>query len=93
MKVSITVRLPASIAHLTGNNGVVECSSASVAQCIQELNKRFAGLKDIMCDSEGNMSTLFIIFLNGDNITYLNGMESTLKDGDELTIIPIAAGG
>lgn len=93
MKLSITVRLPASIAHLTGNNGVVECSSSSVAQCIQELNKRFAGFKDIMCDSEGNLLDYFVVFLNGDSIEYLKGMDYILKDGDELTIIPMAAGG
>jgi len=90
---NITVRLPASIAHLTGNNGVVECSSASVAQCIQDLSQRFAGFKDILCDTEGNVSDLFVIFINGDNITYLKGLDSALKDGDELTIIPVAAGG
>ncbi|MFZ3172853.1 MAG: MoaD/ThiS family protein [Carboxydocellales bacterium] len=90
---SIIVRLPTSIAYLTGKNEVIECAATSVAQCIQELNLRFSGLKDILCDSEGDVSNLFFIFLNGDNITYLKGMESALKDGDELTIIPVAAGG
>lgn len=90
---SVFVRLPFSIAHLAINKGVVECESTSVSQCIRDLESRFPGLKGILCDAEGNVSDNFFIFLNGDNITYLNGMDSMLQDGDELTIIPAAAGG
>lgn len=90
---NITVRLPASIAHLTGDNKVVECAAHSIAECIQDLDVRFAGLKDILCDLDGNVSGLFFVFLNGENIAYLQGMKTALQDGDELTIIPAAAGG
>ena len=47
----------------------------------------------IYCDLEGNVSDLLFVFLNGENITYLQGMKTTLQAGDELTIIPAAAGG
>jgi molybdopterin synthase sulfur carrier subunit len=90
---NITVRLPASIAHLTGDNKVVECAAHSIAECIQDLDVRFTGLKDILCDLDGNVSDLFFVFLNGENIAYLQGMKTALQDGDELTIIPAAAGG
>ncbi len=89
----ITVRLPASIAHLTGDNKVVECAASSIAECVQDLDARFTGLKDILCDLDGNVSDIFFIFLNGENITYLQGMQTALQDGDELNIIPAAAGG
>ncbi|MFZ3130535.1 MAG: MoaD/ThiS family protein [Desulfosporosinus sp.] len=90
---NITVRLPASIAHLTGDNKVVKCAANSIAECIQDLDVRFTGLKDILCDLDGNVSDLFLVFINGENIANLQGMKTTLQAGDELTIIPAAAGG
>jgi molybdopterin converting factor small subunit len=90
---NIIVRLPSSIAHFTGDNKVLECEAHSIAECIQELDVRFTGLKDILCDLDGKISDIFMIFLNGENIAYLQGMKTTLQNGDELTIIPAAAGG
>ncbi|HBW36020.1 MoaD/ThiS family protein [Desulfosporosinus sp. BICA1-9] len=90
---NITVRLPASIAHLAGDNKLVECSAYSIAECIQDLDVRFAGLKDVLCDLDGNISDLFFIFVNWENITNLRGVKTPLQDGDELTIIPATAGG
>ena len=89
----ITVRLPASIAYLTGDNKVVECTASNISECVQDLDARFTGLKEILCDLEGNVSDTIFIFLNGENITYLQGMKTALQDGDELNIIPAAAGG
>lgn len=90
---NITVRLPSSIAHLTGDNNVIECTAHSIAECIQNLDVRFTGLKAILCDLDGNVSDLFFVFLNGENIAYLQGMKTVLQNGDELNIIPAAAGG
>ncbi|HBW36017.1 MoaD/ThiS family protein [Desulfosporosinus sp. BICA1-9] len=90
---NIIVRLPTSIAHLTGDNKVVECAAHSIVECIQDLDVRFTGLKDILCDLDGNVSDLFFVFLNGENRAYLQGLKTTLQAGDELTIIPAAAGG
>lgn len=90
---NITVRLSASIAQLTGDNKVVVCAAHSIDECIQELDIRFTGLKDILCDVDGKVSDLFFIFLNGENIAYFQGTKTALQNGDELTIIPAAAGG
>jgi len=90
---NIIVRLPSSIAHFTGDNNVIECQAHSIAECIQDLDVKFKGLKDILCDLDGNVSDLFFVFLNGENIAYLQGTKTALQNGDELTIIPAAAGG
>jgi len=90
---NIIVRLPASIVQLTGDNKVVVCAAYSIEECIQELDVRFTGLKDILCDLDGKVSDLFYIFVNGENIDYFQGIKTALQDGDELTIIPAAAGG
>jgi len=76
---NIIVRLPSSIAHFTGDNNVIECQAHSIAECIQDLDV--------------NVSDLFFVFLNGENIAYLQGTKTALQNGDELTIIPAAAGG
>jgi sulfur-carrier protein len=89
----IIVRLPASLRHLTGNNIVVESTANSIYECIDELDVRFTGLKNVLCDADGNISDLLLVFINGKNIRSLQGIKTALEDGDELNIIPFAAGG
>ena len=89
----IVVHLPDSLKHLTGNSRMVESAAGSIYRCIEELEARFAGLMNVLCNEDGNLSDLFLIFVNGNNILNLQGMKTALKDGDELTIIPYAAGG
>ncbi len=63
-----------------------------ILDCIDRLEKRFPGVKEHLIDPKGNISNV-LIFLNGDNLRSLDGLSTTVKDGDEISIIPLAAGG
>lgn len=89
----VTVRVPASIGYLTRDNKVIKCEASTIAECINHLDLMFAGLKDKLCDSEGEPLDTFNVYVNGENIRYLQGRATLLKDGDEVAIIPAAAAG
>ncbi|MFZ5632950.1 MAG: MoaD/ThiS family protein [Bacillota bacterium] len=89
----ITVRLAGSLTGLTGGRSVLECGAAGVAGCIDELEARFPGIKGGLCDEEGKLKGVFNIYVNGENVKYLQGAATPLKDGDEVSIVPAIAGG
>jgi len=91
--VSITIRIPAPLRSLTGNAQTVEGSGQSVHDCIDDLESRFAGLKERICDGGGEPRRFINIYVNGEDIRFLSGLQTPVKDGDELSIVPAVAGG
>ncbi|MCJ7490554.1 MAG: MoaD/ThiS family protein [Dehalococcoidia bacterium] len=90
---SITIRIPAPLRSLTGNSQTVEGSGASVRDCIDDLEGRFAGLKARICDDSSELRRFINIYVNGEDIRFLSGLQTPVKDGDELSIVPAVAGG
>ena len=90
---SITIRIPAPLRSLTGNAQTVEGSGASVCDCIDDLEGRFPGVKERICDDSGELRRFINIYVNGEDIRFLSGLQTPVKDGDELSIVPAVAGG
>ncbi|RJQ26758.1 MAG: MoaD/ThiS family protein [Peptococcaceae bacterium] len=90
---SITVKVPASLSHLTGGKKTVECTGDNIAACLTSLEAQFPGIKDKLCNEKGDAFGFINVFVNGENVRYLQGMDTPLQEGDELTIIPAIAGG
>jgi len=91
--VGITIKLAGSIALLTGGRDVLESGASNVMGCIDDLEARFSGIKNSLCDDSGNLKGVFNIYVNGENVKYLQGAVTPLEDGDEVSIIPAMAGG
>jgi len=91
--VSIIIRFPASMGSFTQNNKTVECEAESVSDCLQKLDALFPGFKEKLCDAQGKPLDSFNVYVNGENIAYLQGVETKLNNGDEMAIIPAAAAG
>ncbi len=89
---AITFRIPGSLRKWFDGADETQCSGADMRQCISELEKRFPNIKGRLVDDNGEISTV-LIFLNGDNIMKLSGLDTPVADGDEAGIIPLAAGG
>ena len=64
-----------------------------VAQVIQSIKNRDPDVYERWCDKEGRLRSSLTVFVNGEHIRYRKGMETVLKDGDEVYVIPIIAGG
>ncbi len=90
---SITVRMQSSLCHLTGGRNEIVCEAKDVAECLNQLEAQYSGLKSKVCNEQGEMLGNLNVYVNGDNIRYLKGINTPLKNGDEITIIQAIAGG
>ena len=88
-----TVRIPTPLRKLTKEQEVVEASGSNVAEIIDDLELTYPGLKERICDEEGNIRRFVNVFLNDEDIRFLNDKSTDVNDGDELSIVPAIAGG
>ncbi len=89
----ITVRIPTPLRPLTKGQGEVKASASSVADMIETLNHAHPGIKDRLCDEKGELRRFVNIYVNEEDIRFLQGKDTSLRDGDEVSIVPAIAGG
>lgn len=89
----IKVRIPTPLRPLTKGQGEVEAKAGSIVEMIETLNSAHPGLKDRLCDETGELRRFVNIYVNEEDIRFLKGKETSLKDGDEVSIVPAIAGG
>jgi molybdopterin synthase sulfur carrier subunit len=89
----IKVRIPTPLRPLTKGQGEVEAKAASIADMIGSLDAAYPGLKDRLCDDKGELRRFVNIYVNEEDIRFLKGKDTSLKDGDEVSIVPAIAGG
>lgn len=87
-----TVRIPTPLRTLTGGADEVSADGATVRALIEDLEKKHPGLKDRLLDEKG-VRRFVNIYLGDEDIRFLEGLESAVKDGDEISIVPAIAGG
>ena len=90
---SVKVRIPTPLQKLTAQKGEVEISAKSVRELIAALEKNYPGIKERICDESGKIRRFVNVYLNEEDIRFLNQEETSLKDGDEISIVPAIAGG
>lgn len=89
----IKVRIPTPLRPLTKGQGEVEAKASSVVEMIETLNNAHPGIKDRLCDETGELRRFVNIYVNEEDIRFLKGKDTSLKDGDEVSIVPAIAGG
>ncbi len=89
----IKVRIPTPLRPLTKGQGEVETQASSIAGMIETLNQAHPGLKDRLCDESGELRRFVNIYVNEEDIRFLKGKDTSLKAGDEVSIVPAIAGG
>ena len=90
---SVTVRIPGPLRRLTDGVEKVDVEGATLGACITELDERFPGIKDRILDEAGEMRYFVNVYLNGEDVRFLKGLETAISSGDELSIVPAVAGG
>jgi len=90
---SIKVRIPTPLQKLTGNQVEVGCSGEDIKDLVDNLEKKYPGIKARLCEENGNLRRFINFFVNEKDIRFLQGDKTQLKDGDEVSIIPAIAGG
>ena len=89
----VQVRIPTPLRKLTAGRDVVEAAGATVGAIIDNLEKNCPGLKERLCDEQGKVRRFVNIFLNDEDIRFLSSLQTAVKDGDEIAIVPAIAGG
>jgi molybdopterin synthase sulfur carrier subunit len=90
---NIQVRIPAPLRKLTCDQEVVPAEGATIGEILTNLDKAFPGLIERICDEQGNVRRFVNIFVNDEDIRFLEEKATTVKDGDEISIVPAIAGG
>jgi molybdopterin synthase sulfur carrier subunit len=78
---------------LTGSKPEVETTGATVKEALADLEERFPGMRDRLYDDEGKLRRFVNIYVNDEDVRFLKGEETSLSDGDEVSIVPAIAGG
>jgi molybdopterin converting factor small subunit len=89
---SITVRIPGSLKDWFNGKTEISCTGNTILECLENINGLYPGLKNRLFDDNGGLHRI-MIFLNGDHIRQLDGPGTLTEDDDEISIIPLAAGG
>jgi len=90
---SVKVRIPTPLRKMTGGKSSVDIEATNIKQLIDNMETQFPGIKENLCDSDGNLKRFINIYVGDDNIVDLDKMETALKDGSEISLIPAIAGG
>lgn len=89
----VNIRIPTPLRKLTNNEEVVEVQAGTIASALAELQSRFPGVQERLLDEKGEVRRFVNVYVNEEDIRFLQQQETLLKDGDEVSIIPAIAGG
>jgi len=90
---SVRVRIPTPLRSLTGGAAEVQIDGASVAEAISQLEARYPGIAQRLKDENGELRRFVNLYVNGEDVRFLQGLNTHLKAGDEVSIVPAVAGG
>jgi len=89
----VKVRIPTPLRKLTHDEEIVNVNATTVGGAIAELQGRYPGIQERLTDDAGSVRRFVNVYVNEEDIRFLQNQETALKDGDEISIIPAIAGG
>lgn len=89
----ITVRIPTPLRKLTNGKGELQVAAKNIGELIENLEKEYPGIKSRLCDESGNIRRFINIFINEEDIRFKENLKTSLKDGDDISVVPAIAGG
>ena len=90
---SVMVRIPTPLRRMTNGKDKVEVESDNLGDLVEKLNSEFPGFKDRLVDEEGELRYFVNIYLNGEDVRFMDGLNTSTSAGDEISIVPAVAGG
>jgi len=91
----VVVRVPTPLRRLTLTNGQgeIEVEAKSVREAIEKLEELYPGFKERLVDEKGELRKFVNLYVNDEDVRFLKGLDTELKEGDTLSIVPAIAGG
>lgn len=90
---TVKVLIPTPLQKFTNNQATIECRGGNISELIESLETSCPGIKKSLCDEQGTPRRFLNFYVNSEDIRFLEGTETALKDGDEVSIVPAVAGG
>ena len=90
---SATVKIPTPLRKLTNNETSVDAVGKTIEQIVESLDSTYPGMRERLIDDNGDLRHFVNIYLNGEEIRYIDVLKSPVSDNDELSIVPAVAGG
>jgi MoaD family protein len=90
---AVTVKLPTQLRDATGGAASTEVDGGTVGEALDALYDRFGELRARMADDDGSLRRFVNVYLGGEDIRFLEGLDTPVADGAELTVLPAVAGG
>jgi MoaD family protein len=91
--VAVTIKLPAQLRAAAGNATEAQVDGATVGEALDALYIQHGELRERIADGDGGLRRFVNVYLGGEDIRFLDGLQTPVADGDELTILPAVAGG
>ena len=90
---SIVVRIPTPLRRLTNGQDKVAVDGDSLGGVIDAMNEQYPGLRDRICDDQGQLRNFVNVYVNGEDVRFLQGLDTPTTAGDEVSVVPAVAGG
>lgn len=90
---SVPVRIPTPLRTVTKGVAQVDAEGATIRELIQDLEARFPGLRDRICDENGDIRRFVNVYVGDEDVRFLQGIDTPVGDGTQVSIIPAVAGG
>ncbi len=90
---SVLVRIPTPLRRMTGGKDKVEVESSTLGEMVDTLESTYPGFKERLVDENGELRYFVNLYFIGEDVRFLQGLETTTSTGDEVSIVPAVAGG
>ena len=90
---SVMVRIPTPLRRLTGGQDKVPVEGDTLSAVVASLEEQFPGIRARLCDDEGNLRNFVNVYVNGEDVRFLDGLDTATNAGDEVSVVPAVAGG
>ena len=90
---SVLVRIPGPLRKITNGADKVETEGEDLGQLIGALDGQYPGMKERLLDENGELRYFVNLYLNNEDVRFLDGLKTSVKAGDEVSIVPAVAGG
>jgi molybdopterin synthase sulfur carrier subunit len=89
----VMVRIPTPLRSITKGTAEVQAKGETVDDVMQDLERQYPGLRERLMDDKGELRRFINLYVNEEDVRFLQSLKTTLKDGDTVSIVPAIAGG
>ena len=90
---SVSLKIPTPLRKMTNGESTVDVDGTNLIECIDSLDAQYPGIKERLVSDNGELHRFVNIYVNGEDIRFIDGIKTPIKTGDEVSIVPAVAGG